>query len=810
MIELKKVNKYFNRHRKNQVHVIDNTSLKLDEKGLVSFLGNSGCGKTTLLNVIGGLDKFQRGKIYINGKKITKFNYWKMDKIRNLHIGYIFQDYKLVDNLSVYDNISLVLKMIGIKNKKEIKKRVDYVLNKTGMYRYRNRMANMLSGGERQRVGIARALVKNPDIILADEPTGNLDSKNSIEIMNIIKSISKNRLVILVTHEVNLAKFYSDRIIELEDGKVVKDYKNKNEEDLDYRMDSKIYLKDFKIHKKIKEDDMNINVYTDNKETTDINIVFKNGNIYIESNGKEKIEIIDEDSSIELVNDHYKKISKDIYEDYKFDLEEVIDKNRKLRYSSIYNPITLIIEGFKKVFNYSVLKKLLLIGFFLTGLFMIYSTSSIFRALKIDEENFVTTNRNYLLVNASKISIDDFNKYSSNPDINYVLPGDSNIGLKVLYDDYYQSHEVKSLIEGSLSSISMLKKKDLIYGRMPKDTNEIVIDKMVANKFLKTNTPNYVGITSIDKIIGLKVYDMIEEEFIIVGISDLVSPSIYMNNDVFISVLSNKYKEDDIYDDEEILLENKKLDYDKFKDKIYITKGRIPENDYEAIVHKDNEETMKLNKEIDDKIAGRKLKVVGYYDTIYNYTNIFVNTNTIKAEVISNNKKLSIYPKDKDKVIKEFRESGVNISETYQLARQKYINESRDSVVEKLIVAGVMIGISLVEIFLMMRSSFLSRIKEIGILRAIGVKKTDIVKMFLGEIIAISTIGGVTGILFMSYIISLLMKVSYMRRVFMLNPFIILLTMIIMYLFNMIVGLIPVFNILRKTPAQILSRHDIE
>ena len=211
MIKLENVNKYYNRYKKNEIHVINNTSLELGKTGLVALLGPSGCGKTTLLNAIGGLDKVTSGKIYIDGKKLPR-NTNKVDKIRNLNIGYIFQDYYLVDNLSVYDNVALSLKICGIKDKEEIKKRVDYVLEKVGMYRYRNRYANMLSGGERQRVGIARAIVKDPNIIIADEPTGNLDSRNTIEVMNIIKAISKDRLVVLVTHERELAEFYASRI----------------------------------------------------------------------------------------------------------------------------------------------------------------------------------------------------------------------------------------------------------------------------------------------------------------------------------------------------------------------------------------------------------------------------------------------------------------------------------------------------------------------------------------------------------------------------------------------------------------------
>ena len=284
MLSIKNADKYFNRHKRNQVHAIDNTSLELGDNGLVALLVPSGCGKTTLLNAIGGLDKLRRGNIYINDKKITSKSVYKVDKIRNINVGYIFQDYKLINNMSVYDNVAIVLRMIGIKDKKEIKKRVEYVLDKVGMLRYKKRPASMLSGGERQRVGIARAIVKDPPIILADEPTGNLDSKNSLEIMKILQAISKDRLVVLVTHEVDLAKFYASRIIELQDGKVIKDYENKDVKELDYQLDNTFYLKDFDNQDKINKDNYNINIYANDKDKLNIDLVVANGNIYIRSN----------------------------------------------------------------------------------------------------------------------------------------------------------------------------------------------------------------------------------------------------------------------------------------------------------------------------------------------------------------------------------------------------------------------------------------------------------------------------------------------------------------------------------------------
>ena len=313
-------------------------------------------------------------------------------------MGYVFQDYKLVDNMSVYDNISLVLKMIGIKDKEEIKTRVYYVLEKVGMYRYRNRPAGMLSGGERQRVGIARAIVKNPNIIIADEPTGNLDSKNSLEIMNIIKAISKEKLVILVTHERDLAKFYASRIIELQDGSITKDYKNEHKEDLDYQTENTIYLKDIKNHHVIKDNKIDIDFYTDKEEKVKLNIVVKNGNIYIETTSVEKIEVVDDNSNIEFVDEHYKKIDQDTIDKYEFNFEEIINKDIKKRYSSILNPITTITSGFRKVFDFSILKKILLVGFLISAMFIMYAFSSISATLKIEDKDFIKYNRNYLNV----------------------------------------------------------------------------------------------------------------------------------------------------------------------------------------------------------------------------------------------------------------------------------------------------------------------------------------------------------------------------------------------------------------------------
>jgi len=811
MIKIESLNKYYNRHKRNEIHVINNTTISLPDTGLVALLGPSGCGKTTLLNAIGGLDKVNKGSIYINNKKITSKLTYQKDKLRNLKIGYIFQDYKLIDNMTVYDNVAIALKMIGIKDKQEIKKRVEYILERVGIYRYRHRPCGMLSGGERQRVGIARALVKNPDIILADEPTGNLDSKNTIEVMNIIKSISKDKLVVLVTHEVELAKFYATRIIEVLDGTVVKDYENKNANDLDYRIDNKFYLKDFKYHEENKDNNINIDMYSDTLEKLNLVIVFKNGNIYIKNNDKDKIEIIDSNSSIELIDDNYKKLDKSVYEKYSFDFDQIINKNLKLKYSSIFNIFTIFSNGFKKVLDYSFVKKLLLIGFFLSSLFVTYSISNILGIKKIDDKDFINTNKEYLLLESSKIKVSDYLAYEKLPDINYIIPGDSQISLKVNTSNYYQTENENITIKGSLSSNKMLKETDIIYGRMPKDSSEIVIDKMVYNK---ADMIKMVGLYNLEQMLECNVYlGNRVLNYTIVGITDTEVPNIYMDESQFIDVIDNSVSDNGgmWYVESEGTTENGIYNYELYKDRLKITKGSIPKNDYEVIVNDNLKDTFKLNKYIDEiKVNNNKLKVVGYYTSEDNLNSYFVSPNTNKYKIIETKKNLIIYTDNKEKVINDFKELDRKVKDVYQADRDNYLKGNQESMHSSIIVALIMLGISLIEIILMTRSSFLSRIKEVGIYRAIGVKKSDIYKMFMGESFAITTLTQIPGVLFMAYCINVLSDISYVSRNYVMNISVIILCIILLYLFNIVIGLIPVFNTIRKTPANILSRHDLD
>lgn len=221
MLELKQIHKYYYLESQT-VKALKGIDIKFRKNEFVSVLGPSGCGKTTLLNLIGGLDKYTSGDLIINGKSTKDFKDKDWDSYRNHSIGFVFQNYNLIPHLTVLENVELALALSGV-SKSERKKRAEEVLQKVGLGDKLKSKPNQLSGGQMQRVAIARALINNPDILLADEPTGALDTKTSEQVMDILKEISKERLIIMVTHNSEIANKYSSRIIKLLDGELTDD-----------------------------------------------------------------------------------------------------------------------------------------------------------------------------------------------------------------------------------------------------------------------------------------------------------------------------------------------------------------------------------------------------------------------------------------------------------------------------------------------------------------------------------------------------------------------------------------------------------
>ena len=205
-----------------KVTALNGINIEFRRNEFVSILGPSGCGKTTMLNIIGGLDRYDSGDLSINGRSTKKFRDADWDSYRNHSIGFVFQNYNLIPHQTVLSNVELALTLSGV-SKSERRRRAKEVLEKVGLGDQLRKKPNQMSGGQMQRVAIARALVNDPEILLADEPTGALDSVTSVQIMELLKEIAKEKLVIMVTHNPDLAQQYSSRIVKLLDGRITDD-----------------------------------------------------------------------------------------------------------------------------------------------------------------------------------------------------------------------------------------------------------------------------------------------------------------------------------------------------------------------------------------------------------------------------------------------------------------------------------------------------------------------------------------------------------------------------------------------------------
>lgn len=789
MIRLENINKYFFKKKKNQIHVINDTSLELPEKGLVTILGPSGSGKTTLLNVVGGLDTFDSGTLTIDNLKLNRSNYNKIESIRNTDIGYVFQDYKLLDDMSVFDNVALSLKMCGVKNKDDINKRVNEILNLLGIYRYRNRKAAMLSGGERQRVSIARAIVKNPRIVICDEPTGNLDSKKTVEIMNIIKAISKTRLVLLVSHESDIAKFYSDQIIEIKDGKIIANYQNETNGELNYEIANKIYLKDIKNHHSLKEKGIDLNIYSDADDPIKINLVIRNNNIYIETANANNTELVNDNSAFELLDEHYKGIDKSSIDSQSFDIEDIPNKKR----TAIYSYWSMLKVGWNNLFKTNRMKKVTIACTALSAALVLYAVGVFLGVREDHKEDYLRSDESYLSIRVERNekNYDLYKELKQRDDLYHVPMMYSIIDYSFPINAYYQALSAGSAYgQVILSSINLLDDSDIISGKLTNDPNDVVIDLSIYNgKYGLKDKARIAGILDYNDLIGEKIY-LQGQEYTISGIVDKMNNSIYVNNEKIDEVvLNNFFVNFDIYD----------------KNRTPIVSGNEPIGLDEAILP----DVLMVKYPIGSKYqsSNKTFNVVGYFDSD-DVNEFYTSKETVIAWQLSLVTEIVVAPKDKEAFMNEFKDKydiKVIADEDYKV----YDAKRKSSIASSTFSALIFIIITLVFIVLMMRASFLSRIKEVGILRAIGVGKADIIRMFSGETIILLTIGGSIGAVVMYYILSMLSQVDYFDFRISINPGVAICSIIALLVFYLVVVIIPVIFVLRKSPAEILSRKDI-
>lgn len=694
MLKLENITKIYEGKNFKQI-ALNDVTLAFRNNEFVSILGPSGSGKTTLLNIIGGLDKYTYGNLIIDGVSTRKYKERDWNNYRSKKVGFIFQSYNLINHQTVLSNVLLSLNIAG-KPKKESIKLAKKVLKDVGLENYIKKKPKELSGGQMQRVAIARALVTNPDIILCDEPTGALDSQTSIQIMELLKEISKEKLVIMVTHNVTLANKYSDRVIALNDGVIT--------------YDTSPYEVENCSLKKIKNKRKTMNKFTSLSLSFNNLLTKKSRTLLTSFAGSIGIIGIALVLSLSKGTQKYiNKIEKNTFSKYPIsimesyiDYQNMFDKEKE---SCKNGSICSINDLTNNVVNDN----------------KINSISKFSNILKQNYENI----NNYTL------------------DINY----NYNIDLNIYKDNKMIENSSLYFKEFLNNNSPLLKEYILIYGKLPEKYNEIVIvtdeNGKLPLSLMKTLFINED--IDLSKTINISYEKIIDSKF------KLVSETSYYiyENDTWQYIKNNRDKINDIFDKSINLKITGILKLNK--DAVISESGFIGYSKKLINYLNDEVNSSNIKKSI---LENKDINPLtnNLYDENMTYEMLLDSISINDKNPI----KIDIYPKDyksKEKIksiIKKYNEENSNDKVYYTDYLKVFLNSITSLIKMITYVLTAFIGVSLIVSSIMISIityiSVLERTKEIGILRSLGASKKDIKNIFKAETIIIGTISGFIGV----------------------------------------------------------------
>lgn len=771
MLSLKNIKKSYVTGEFKQV-ALNGVSLNFRQNEFVAILGPSGSGKTTCLNVIGGLDNYDSGDLIINGKSTREFKDSDWDAYRNNSIGFVFQSYNLISHLSILDNVEMGMTLSGVSSSEKHNKAIE-VLERVGLKDHVHKRPNQLSGGQMQRVAIARALANDPDIILADEPTGALDTKTSIQIMDLIKDIAKDKLVIMVTHNPELAKEYADRIVEFRDGNVISDTNSledeKNNTSYSLRKTSMSFFTALKLS--------GMNIKTKKWRTFLTAFASSIGIIGIAlilslSNGFDKqIDMFETDTlsgfpiminqtATEIdVNDMKSQRNKMLgldKEEGKYPDSEVVypynaEENRRIHKNNLTEDYVKYIEN---------IDKSLLSGLGYTRLVNM-------NLLKITDNVATTVNTKDLNLSSYPISTD---------------------GNKIGY---------------------LEKNYDLLYGNYPETMNDLVLVVDEYNK-VSTKVLEALGINSdveevnFNNIVGHEIKAILNDDyykkignFFTLSVNPSDMSELYNNKNAISLKIAGVIR---LKEDVDISLLSNGISYSDDLSKYFIEKSK-------------SSEVVKAQKDADYNVFTGQSFVEGN-DTSNGKESLLASLGATEVPYM-----ITLYPKDfttKDEVISylDSWNEGKDKDDMiiYNDMASTFVSLSSgimDAITMVLIAfAAISLVVSLIMVAIITYISVLERTKEIGVLRALGARKKDITRVFNAETFIIGSLSGILGIL-IAWLLTfptnhILYKITDLENVAVLNPIHAILLVIISVTLTMIGGFIPAKMASKKDPVEAL------
>lgn len=829
VLQISGADKYYNKGKSNEVHVINGVSLALPETGMVAIFGKSGCGKTTLLNALGGLDKIDRGTVSIMGKDLRE----NTDELRNRYVGYIFQNYNLNQNETVYENVADALRLCGMTDEATIKERVTTALSNVGMAKYRDRLPDTLSGGQQQRVAIARALVKSPAVILADEPTGNLDEANTVKIMDILKEVSQKSLVLLVTHEADLVDFYCDRVVEIVDGSVRNDYENEQTNGYVQKDKNDIYLGELK-EEKHELPGVKLSYFGDVQKEIQLRIISVGGKLYLK-NDTPDLRILDENSEIRLkpgvFENHGRTAKNGEGTSLQFAPLEPFEGKRFGKLFGFRNALSL---AWREVFatrQKKKGKKLLRIAMFLLSVVLVFLSAT----AGINVKSYVSVREDYD-PNLFYLPLDKSKDYSALTDhigehgIDYARvlgystePSDA---LEFRSTPFMTASAPTLTASGNLLDAKLTTDMKLLAGTKElKESGDIVITSALAKDLFESSTVSYYE--TYEDLVGIRSTSAYfnSSKLRIVGVVESNEKSFYADGlSVASAVVQNCVGGYCIYPASSPAAQN-----------VYsqpIERGSVACFGF----YDDPYFQTKIEKGATVKILGKNFEVAEAVAESEKFYGVIVNDEDYLSFVSSvgeSTDRFGIYAFEVwdyswgNSTQLEYRnymlihandpsEADAYLTEAFgeDLIRPddilaENVKEAKTEITTGFVSIGVTLLLLCLCIFFIMRASFMNRVREVGILRAIGVSKRNLIFRFTVEALLLTLSTTLLGYLISWWFISSLSKTMLFSLVFYFPAWLAVGILVLLCAVAVGFGILPAVALLHKTPSEILSKYDI-
>ncbi len=825
MIEIKNLNKTYDARSRHAQKVLRDLSLTLPDTGFVCILGPSGCGKTTLLNAVGGLDGYDGGEISVNGTAVTRFGANSMQSVRNRSFGYIFQNYYLLEEHSVGYNVYLGLHNLDLTHREKLE-RVRQALQAVDMARYSRRLVSSLSGGQQQRVAIARALARRPRVIFADEPTGNLDEANTMNICTLLRQISKQSLVVMVTHEERIARFFADRILTVEAGRIGKDETEWERGSMALQDgDSRFYAGDYEESTQ-QHEGFSFRLLRDPAaKELKFTILALPDRIVLQLDDHRSLTLSDTAQpmiaegcrprltleEIDRSDLHAQKLLPDAAE------ERRSVPGKGIGFSMIGKEALRLwrTAGIRQLGIWVFLVTLTVLTIWIVGDFMTLS--------RIDPEDFIRTDSHifsFTMNYGENASPSDSYADLSARYIEYLEKSGLDITVMPVeaYSPTYSTDIYAQLgkIEQPLGKFSyvLLDRFDestLIAGRMPEYSDEIVIDRRVLQNLLDKDGVLQSGITDIQQFLGVELVFSKKNAFTptIVGISDSGEHSLYLSPAAMISIASGG---------------KPLIGFEEFI-------RRYPEKEglFDLTPDEDGQFCLINLEQMGSGYAyrvgvycyivnGIQMRIQGTFSSDDCAASFVINDDQIERiarQIINRN--FNVYAADpaafrayiaKPSEDQENKTATVIAKHEYSAKMDEYTEQSRIKADARLIVTVTVIALAMVMLYLLQRSRVHGRIGMLAVYRLLGIPGRKLLCIFALESFLLSLTSSLPAAAATYGVFTALTNLTSTEFSMYLPWYAAALVYLATLVYQMLVSLLPAWRLLCLRPARLASKYD--